>query len=148
VCGPDSTNPESSIGEWKLTKSGGTETTVDLDQDVICNCPLLKVKVEEGSELACTTPLEAGDNYYSLQEPNTCIVVCDGIFATTLTCEKDPKTDGGSTSWFSSYNDVHDLVTDSCISCHEGSLDAECTSPSTTTNEEATTETAETTETP
>jgi len=95
VCGPDSTNPESSIGEWKLTKSGGTETTVDLDQDVICNCPLLKVKVEEGSELACTTPLEAGDNYYSLQEPNTCIVVCDGIFATTLTCEKDPKTDGG-----------------------------------------------------
>ena len=47
-------------------------------------------QVEEGSELACTTPLEleAGDKYYSLQEPNTCIVVCDGIFATTLTCEK------------------------------------------------------------
>ena len=47
MCGPDSTNPESSIGEWKLTKSGGTETTVDLDQDVICNCPLLKVKVSK-----------------------------------------------------------------------------------------------------
>ena len=46
VCGSDSTDADSSIGVWKLTKSG-VETIVDLEQDVICNCPLLKVKVSK-----------------------------------------------------------------------------------------------------
>jgi len=89
---------EQGVGVWK----DDADNEVEEAKDVICNCPILKVKE---SEATCTdssdlTADEAG--MYELTEPRTCIILCDGIFVSTLTCEFNANKE---TTWVSTYAD-------------------------------------------
>ena len=43
------------------------------------------MKIQVGTVLSCTTPVEAADGFYTLTDANTCALICDGFYIMEIT---------------------------------------------------------------
>jgi len=119
----DAANP----GIWKKAGAGEDDEAVT-PEDKPCTCPKFEVAAQTGTRLACTTPVEAVDGLYTLDEENTCVLLCDGYYIMELSCRLG---DEGS-AWFAQWEDGSVQELQGCISCFEGGCPASTTAAPTT----------------
>merc|ERR1719495_675264 len=123
--------------EWQLKDpSTPPELNNQNSFDIECKCPKQNVKAGFGTELVCNQNVNPSDGKYTLEDPNTCILLCDGIFVASITCEIGENGDGDAKEihWIYTYEEldgtiveiVQDPVNSKCISCFQSDLDEDC----------------------
>jgi len=123
--------------EWKLQVANsdiGTDTTDKFD--IVCKCPTQNVKAGFKTELICNTPVTPNNGKYTLEDPNTCILLCDGIFVASITCEIGENEAGTAKEihWIYTYEELDGTIVEivqdpnnkKCISCFQSDLDEDC----------------------
>jgi len=123
--------------EWQLKDpSTPPELNNQNSFDIVCKCPKQNVKAGFGTELVCNQIVDPIEGKYTLVDPNTCILLCDGIFVASITCEigENVAGDAKEIHWIYTYEEldgtiveiVQDPDNSKCISCFQSDLDEDC----------------------
>ncbi|XP_023338393.1 uncharacterized protein LOC111709044 [Eurytemora carolleeae] len=108
---------------WYYDSKDGSNRDENILGDINCTAgPKLRIAKQSGTRLSCLNPVEAtapdgdGKLFYVLDQPNSCVFLCDGIYIATLVFE----VRNGQAGWWAETDGGNAELVEGCLQCWPG----------------------------